>query len=259
MSNISNRSFLYFLVFSLLSFILVSCGDKKDDPQPENLPDRPVISWKDLAPADKIFYTDEAVVLQANKTGGYLKTVEWKINGTLVTNSQEIIFNDDSTLISLSHPFNNPGRYDVSLRVANEGGEAILIQVLNFEVRPTPKIDLLTGQVSKKWKFTSIKLGADGAELIKNHEKDNTLTFFRETQNEGTTTYNCVFDGGTIRNGELDTKGRWEFVANDRYLKFFRVDVFPNNARIIELTPTTMILGRNEGNSEVIYKFALVP
>ncbi|WP_338763185.1 lipocalin family protein [Bernardetia sp. ABR2-2B] len=258
MSNISNRSFFYLLAFSLFSFILVSCGGKDDDPKPKDIPNRPVVTWKDLAPANKIFYTDEAVVLQAEKTGGYIETVEWRINGTLITNSQEIIFNDDSTLISLSHPFDNPGRYDVSLRVANEGGESVIIQVLNFETRPTPKIDLLTGQVSKKWKFTSIKLSEDGNELIENHEEDNTITFFRETQTEGTTTYNCVFDGGTIRNGEADSKGNWEFTFSDRYIKFTRIDVFPTDVRIIELTPTSMTLGRTEGNSEVIYKFTFV-
>lgn len=258
MSNISNRSLFCLLVFSLFSFVLVSCGDKSKDPEPVVLPNRPVVTWKDAPPVNTIFYTDEAVVLQADKTGGYLETVEWKINGTLITNSQEIIFNEDSTLISLSHPFDNPGRYDVSLRVANAGGESIIIQVLNFEIRPTPKIDLLTGQVSKKWRFTSIKLNNEGDELIKDNEKDNTLTFFRETQTEGTTTYNCVFDGGTIRNGESDSNGRWELTANDRYLRFSRINTFPNDVRIIELTPTTMILGRREGSSEIIYKFTFV-
>ncbi|WP_375561574.1 lipocalin family protein [Bernardetia sp. OM2101] len=253
----SNRFVFYFLAFILFSFVLSSCGDKKDDPTPKELPDRPVVTWQNAPSADRIFYTDESVVLQATKTGGYIEELEWKINGTIVTNPQEIIINEDSTLISLSHPFDAPGRYDVSLRVANEGGESTIIQVLNFEVRPIPPLDLLAGQVSKTWRFTSIKLN-DGPELINDYEEDNTLQFFRENQTDGTYTFNCVFDKGTLTNGEANSNGRWKFIFNERYIEFSRINVFPNNASIIELTETEMTLGRSEGDSEIIYKLILV-
>ncbi|AFM02888.1 hypothetical protein Fleli_0412 [Bernardetia litoralis DSM 6794] len=257
MLNISKRSLFYFLAFTLFSSILSSCKDKTEDPTPEDLPNRPVVTWQNAPEVDRIFYTDEAIVLQANKTGGYIKEVEWKINGTIVTNQQEIIFNEDSSLISLAHPFDNAGRYDVSLRVANEGGESTIIQVLNFEVRPIPILDLLAGQISKTWKFTSIQLNADGIELINDYEADNTLQFFREDQTDGTYTFNCVFDKGTLTNGEANSNGRWSFIFNDRYIQFSRINVFPSNTRIIELTETEMILGRTEGDSEVNYK--LIP
>ena len=253
----SNRILFYFICFILSGFTLVSCGVKNKDPKPVVLPNRPVVTWQNPPPADKIFFTDEAVVLQAAKTGGYIKEVEWKINGTTVTNSQEIIFNEDSSLISLSHSFDSPGRYDVSLRVANEGGESTLIQVLNFQVRPIPLLDLLAGQVSKTWKFTSIKLN-DGPELINDYEKDNTLKFFRENQTDGTYTFNCVFDKGTLTNGEVNSNGRWKFIFNDTYIEFSRINVFPNNARIVSLTATEMTLSRKEGSSDVIYKLTFV-
>lgn len=255
----SNRFLFYFLAFVLFGSVLFSCKSKTEDPTPEELPDRPVVTWQNPPAAAKIFFTDEAVVLQAKKTGGYVKEVQWKINGTLVTNQQEIIISEDTSLISLAHSFDNAGRYDVSLRVVNEGGETTIIQVLNFEVRPTPKIDLLTGQVSKKWKFTSIKLNADGGELINNYEKDNTLTFFRENQTDGTYSFNCVFNKGTITNGEVNSNGRWKFIFSDRYVEFSRINVFPTNARIIDITPTELTLGRKEGTSEVIYKLTFVP
>jgi hypothetical protein len=258
MLNKENRYLIYFLTLILFSSALFSCKNKTEDPTPKVLPNRPIVTWKNAPAVDKIFYTDEAVVLQASKTGGYIKELEWKINGTLITNSQEIILNEDSTLITLSHPFNSPGRYDVSLRVANEGGESTIIQVLNFIVRPIPPLDLLTGQVSKTWKFASIKLN-DGPELINNHEKDNTLKFFRENQTDGTYTFNCVFDKGTLTNGEVNSNGRWKFIFSERFIEFSRINVFPNNARIIQLTPTEMTLGRKEGDSEIVYKLTLVP
>jgi hypothetical protein len=254
-----NRSIFYFLVFTLFSFILSSCGDSTNDPTPEDiLPNRPVVTWNNPPPADRIFYTDEAVVLQAIKAGGYIEEVEWKINGVLITNQQEIIFNEDSTSISLAHPFDSPGRYDVSLRVANKGGETTIIQVLNFVVRPIPLLDLIAGQVSKTWKFASIKLNADGPELINDHEKDNTLKFFRENQTDGTYTFNCVFNKGTITNGEVNSNGRWKFIFNERYIEFSRINVFPSNTRIIKLTQDSMTLGRTEGSSEVVYTLTLV-
>lgn len=254
----SNRSLFYFLVFILFSSVLVACGeDKKEDPEPKKLPQRPVVKWQNAPPADKIFYTDEAVVLQAVRTGGYIKELEWKINGTIITNSQEIIVNEDSTLLSLSHAFDSPGRYDVSLRVANEGGESTIIQVLTFDVRPIPVLDLIAGQVSKTWKFTSIKLN-DGPELIKDHEKDNTLKFFRENQTDAQYTYNCVFDKGTLTNGETNSNGRWKLIFNERFIEFSRINVFPTNARIVELTENQMTLARSEGSSDVIYKLSLV-
>lgn len=258
MSNMSNRSLFYFLAFLLSSFVLSACGDETETPTPKELPARPVVKWQNPPPADKIFYTDEVVVLQAAKTGGYIEELEWKINGTLVTNPQEIIINEDSSLISFSHPFDSPGRYDVSLRVANEGGESTIIQVLNFEVRPIPPLDLIAGQVSKTWKFASIKLN-DGPELINDYEADNTLQFFRENQTDGTYTFNCVFDGGTLRNGEADSNGRWKFIFNERYIEFSRIDVFPTNTEIIALTETEMTLRRSVGDSDIIYKLTLVP
>lgn len=259
MLNMSNRFLFYFIAFILFSSTLISCGDKKSDPTPTVLLPRPIVIWQNAPAADKIFYIDEAVVLQAKRTGGYVKELEWKINGTIVTNQQEIISSEDTTLLSLAHSFDTPGRYDVSLRVANDGGETTIIQVLNFEVRATPKIDLLTGTVSKKWKFTSIKLNADGQELINDYEKDNTLKFFREMQNDGTYTFNCVFDKGTLTNGEVNSNGIWKFIFSDRYIEFNRINVFPTNTRIVELTQTQMTLGRKEGNSEVIYKLTFVP
>lgn len=259
MSNMSNRFLFSILTFTLFSFVLSSCKDKATDPTPVVLPERPVVTWQNAPAADRLFYTDEAVVLQAAKTGGNITELEWRINGTIVTNQQEIILNEDSTLISLAHPFDSPGRYDVSLRVANTGGESTIIQVLNFEVRPIPVLDLLAGQISKTWRFTSIKLNVDGAELINAHEEDNTLQFFRENQTDGTYTFNCVFDKGTLTNGELNSNGRWKFIFNDVYIEFSRINVFPNNARIILLTETEMTLGRSEGDSEVIYELTLVP
>jgi len=257
MLNISNRFLFYFLAFTLFSSVLISCGPKTEDPTPVELPNRPVVTWQNPPPADKIFYTDEAVILQATKTGGHITELEWKINGTLITNPQEIILNEDSTLISLSHPFDSPDRYDVSLRVANEGGESTIIQVLNFEVRPIPPLDLVAGQVSKTWKFSSIKLN-DGPELINDYEKDNTLQFFRENQTDGNYTFNCVFDKGTLTNGEVNSNGRWKFVFNETYIEFSRINIFPNNARIVNLTPTEMTLSRREGSSDVIYKLTFV-
>ncbi len=158
MLNISKCFLFYFLAFTLFGAVLTSCGEKQDDPEPEELPNRPIVSWKNAPPVDKIFYTDEAVVLQATRTGGYVKEFEWKINGVKIDNSQEVIINEDTTLISLSQSFDAPGRYDVSLRVVNEGGETTIIQVLNFQVRPIPVLDLIAGQVAKTWKFVSIKL-----------------------------------------------------------------------------------------------------
>ena len=258
MSNISNRSLFYLLIFALFSSVLASCGSK-EDPTPKELPPRPVVTWKNPPPADKIFYTDEAVVLQATKTGGYMEEIEWKINGVLVTNKQEIIFNQDSSLISLAHPFTEAGRYDVSLRVANEGGESTVIQILNFQVRQVPLLDRLAGQVSKTWRFTSIKLSATGPELINNYEADNTLKFFRVNQTSGGLTFNCVFDKGTITNGEVNSNGTWKFIFNNTYLEFTRIDVFPTNTRIIEINSTTLTLGRSTGaSSEIIYKLTLV-
>ncbi|WP_291727736.1 lipocalin family protein [Bernardetia sp.] len=258
MLNIVNRSLFYFITFIVFSFSLISCGGD-DEPKPVELPDRPVVEWQSVPESGTILYTDEAVVLQAVKTGGYVKELEWQINGVKVTNSQEIIINEDTTSISLAHTFDTPGRYDVSLRVANEGGETTIIRVLNFEVRPIPPLDLLAGQVSKTWRFTSIKLN-DGPELIRDYEADNTLQFFRENQTDPNTntTFNCVFDKGTLTNGETDSNGRWEFAFNETYIKFFRINIFPNNARIIELTPTEMTLGRREGESEVVYKLTFV-
>lgn len=255
----SNRILFYVIAFILSGFALVSCGDKAKDPTPKELPNRPIVTWQNPPAATKVFYTDEAVVLQAKRTGGYVKEIQWKINGVLVTNPQEIIISEDTMLLSLAHPFDNAGRYDISLRVVNEGGETTILQVLNFEVRQLPKIDLLTGAVSKKWKFSSIKLNTDGPELIKDYEKDNTLRFFRETQTDGTYTFNCVFDKGTLTNGEGNSNGRWQFIFSDRYIEFSRIDVFPNNTRIIELTENTLSLGRSEGSSEVVYKLTLVP
>jgi hypothetical protein len=255
----SNRFLFYFLAFILVSFVLSSCGDETETPKPKELPARPIVTWQNPPPAEQIFYTDEAVVLQATKTGGAIEEVEWRINGTLITNQQEIIFNEDSSLISLAHPFDNAGRYDVSLRVANEGGESTIIQILNFEVRPIPPLDLIAGQVSKTWRFTSIKLNTDGSELIKDYEADNTLKFFRENQTDGTYTFNCVFDNGTLTNGEVNSNGRWAFIFNDRYIQFNRINAFPNNTRIIELTQDRMVLGRTAGSSEVVYTLTLVP
>jgi hypothetical protein len=259
MSNMSNRFLFYFLAFTLFSLVFSSCNDKKEDPEPKELPARPIVKWQNAPPAEQIFYTDEAVVLQATKTGGFIEEVEWRINGTLITNQEEIIFNADSSLISLSHPFDNAGRYDVSLRVANEGGESTIIQVLNFEVRPIPRLDLIAGQVSKTWRFTSIKLNADGPELINDYEADNTLRFFRENQTETVYVYNCIFDKGTLTNGEANSNGRWKFIFNERYLEFSRINVFPSNTRIIELTETEMTLGRSIGDSDIVYKLTLVP
>lgn len=260
MLSILNRSLFYFLILVVCSFSLASCGGKDDDPKPENLPDRPIVDWQSVPAADRVLYTDEAVVLQAVKTGGYVKELEWQINGVKVTNSQEIIINEDTTSISLAHSFDTPGRYDVSLRVANEGGETTIIRVLNFVVRPVPPTDILAGQVSKKWRFTSIKLN-DGPELIRDYEADNTLQFFRETQTDPATntTFNCVFDKGTLTNGEQDSKGRWKLIFNETYIEFTRIDVFPSNTRIIELKETEIILGRKQGDSDIIYKLTLVP
>ncbi len=254
----SNRSLYYFLAFVLFTSVLFSCKDKKEDPTPEDLPDRPVATWQNPPAADKIFYTDEAVVLQANITGGEVKEYEWKINGTVISNQQEIIVNEDVTSISLAHPFDEAGRYDVSLRVSNEGGETTIIQVLNFEVRPIPPLDLIAGQVSKTWQFASIKING-GAELINDYEADNTLKFFRENQTDGTYTFNCVFDKGTLTNGEVTTNGRWKFIFNEAFLEFSRINVFPSNTEIIELTETKMTLGRKEGDSDIVYILNLVP
>ena len=256
MSNILNRSLIHFLLCVLLSSFLVSCGGT-DDPAPKALPPRPVVKWQNPPASDKLFYTDESVVLQANKTGGYIEEVEWKINGVIVTNQQEIVFNQDSSLISLAHSFDEAGRYDVSLRVANEGGESTILQILNFRVREIPLLDRLAGQVSKTWRFSSIKLNGTNPELIKDHEKDNTLTFFRVNQS-GAFVFNCVFNKGTLTNGETDSNGTWRFIFNDRFLQFSRIDVFPTNIRIVEITPTEMTLGRSTGSSEIIYKLVSV-
>ena len=257
MSNISKRFIFYFISFIVLLSVLFSCKEKDEDPTPDDLPKRPVITWQNPPAPGRIFYTDEAVVLQAIRTGGYVKQFEWKINGLVVTNSQEIIINEDTTSISLSHSFDSAGRYDVSLRVENEGGESTIIQVLNFEVRPLPLLDLIAGQVYKTWKFTSIRLN-DGPELINDYERDNTLKFFRETQTDETYIYNCIFDKGTLTNGETNSSGRWKFIFNQRYIEFSRINIFPTNARIIKLTQTELILGRKEGDSEIVYKLMFV-